>query len=222
MEHLRHVRHLSKGDKTKLHILSAARRILARDGLDGLTFEALAVECGVTRQLVRGYFPRKNLIVAEIAKLIREDYQQAVVSRLDLTQGPMGAFASYVRLAIVWPLEHSDDLSVWLAYLHLTYGQSAFKDNNGFYAEAGVQRIVAMLNLCRPRRPLKAQEGIIRARAIQSIIMGTIITLSTEGQISEELAESCIERAIQTSLEVGLKSKPPALGDQSRGQHAAD
>lgn len=201
---------LSKGERTRLQIIQAARTILMSSSLDDLSYQKIADACGMTRQLVKSHFPRKAALVAEVAQVVREEYQTWVVSKLDTTLGPQELLASYIRAAIQWPLDQAKELSAWLAYLHLATSHEDFRKQNEFYAHAGLQRIVAMLKMCKPRTTLSDDELAIRARTIQNIILGTVFALTTEGALHPHLFEDCVERSVRVCLEVGLKQKAEA------------
>lgn len=58
-------------------ILAAARSVLIREGYDAWTIEAVAREAGCAKGLVNYHFRSKTLLLAEVARVLREDRQRA-------------------------------------------------------------------------------------------------------------------------------------------------
>lgn len=52
---------------TRERILHAARRIFAESGYEAATFQAIAVEIGLTRPAINIYFPSKSVLYEEVA-----------------------------------------------------------------------------------------------------------------------------------------------------------
>lgn len=57
----------------KSAILAAARTVLIREGFDAWTIEAVAREAGCAKGLVNYHFRSKTLLLAEVARALRED-----------------------------------------------------------------------------------------------------------------------------------------------------
>lgn len=64
----------------KTRILSAATRLLRTRGLQSFTFDAVAYEAGLSRQLVRYYYPRLDALIADLCDHLAAAYQQALVA----------------------------------------------------------------------------------------------------------------------------------------------
>ncbi len=66
----------------KSAILAAARTVLIREGYDAWTIEAVAREAGCAKGLVNYHFRSKTLLLAEVARVLREDRQQTRLAPL--------------------------------------------------------------------------------------------------------------------------------------------
>jgi AcrR family transcriptional regulator len=75
-------------------LLEAIVRIVTRQGLDGLTFRAVAAEAGVTHGLASYHFPSREAMVAEA--LAWETEQSIELSRLESQTGRLEDLASEV------------------------------------------------------------------------------------------------------------------------------
>lgn len=74
---------MKNGDQSrdrKTHILEAATRILVEKGLQGLSFESVANEAGLSRQLVRYYFSDLDVLVSELSDYLGNVYREMLVA----------------------------------------------------------------------------------------------------------------------------------------------
>lgn len=66
-------------DKKTL-ILDAATRLLTTSGLQALSFEMLAKQTGLSRQLIRYYYPNLDGLVAELCDYLGKVYQDVLIA----------------------------------------------------------------------------------------------------------------------------------------------
>lgn len=100
-------------DQRRRHVIAAARRVLARTGLAGLTMRSIAAEAGCTTGLVTHYFTGKRELVSEA--MADTAQAQADRARAHFT----GSRAAAVDvLAELLPLDsqRADETRVWLAF----------------------------------------------------------------------------------------------------------
>ena len=74
---------LSEGDLTpdkKTQILNAATTVLRVQGLQALSFEAIANEAGLSRQLVRYYYSDLDVLMVELCDHLQKVYQDFLVA----------------------------------------------------------------------------------------------------------------------------------------------
>ena len=64
----------------KTQILKAATRVLRIQGLQALSFEAVANEAGLSRQLVRYYYPDLDLLMVDLCDHLQKVYQDVLVA----------------------------------------------------------------------------------------------------------------------------------------------
>ena len=64
----------------KTRILDAATRVLTKSGLQAFSFESVAKEAGLSRQLVRHYFADPEVLIAELCDHLANGYQDVLVS----------------------------------------------------------------------------------------------------------------------------------------------
>ena len=76
-------RQLGNGDQShdrKTHILKATTKILNEKGLQGLSFESVANEAGLSRQLIRYYFSDLDMLVSELCDYLGNVYREMIVA----------------------------------------------------------------------------------------------------------------------------------------------
>ena len=74
---------MNNGDQSqdrKTHILKATTKILNEKGLQGLSFENVASEAGLSRQLVRYYFSDLDMLVSELCDYLGNVYREMIVA----------------------------------------------------------------------------------------------------------------------------------------------
>lgn len=64
----------------RTHILKATTKILNEKGIQGLSFESVAKEAGLSRQLLRYYFSDLDMLVSELCDYLANVYREMLVS----------------------------------------------------------------------------------------------------------------------------------------------
>lgn len=97
-------------------VAAAARRVIARDGLDGAGVRQVAAEAGSSTTVVTHYFASKQALIEAAI----EDAYAAVERRMveQLQAGPVGLAALRLVLLEALPLdaERRDEARVWMAF----------------------------------------------------------------------------------------------------------
>ncbi|MEL7486863.1 MAG: TetR/AcrR family transcriptional regulator [Pseudomonadota bacterium] len=64
----------------KTHILKATTKLLNEKGLQGLSFESVAKEAGLSRQLIRYYYADLDTLIAELCDYLGNVYREMLVA----------------------------------------------------------------------------------------------------------------------------------------------
>ncbi len=87
---------------TRERILQAARRIFAESGYEAATFQAIAVEIGLTRPAINIYFPSKSVLYDEVMSWAGETVLEAVrAAEVEPTLGDQ--VLEFIRVAFRGP-----------------------------------------------------------------------------------------------------------------------
>lgn len=63
----------------KLRILKATTNVLIKDGIQALSFESVAKEAGLSRQLLRYYYPNLDGLFVDLCDHLGQGYQEALI-----------------------------------------------------------------------------------------------------------------------------------------------
>ncbi|MEM8772355.1 MAG: TetR/AcrR family transcriptional regulator [Pseudomonadota bacterium] len=74
------MRNGDQGHDKKTQILKATTRILNEKGLQGLSFESVASEAGLSRQLIRYYFADLDILMCELSDYLGNVYRETLVA----------------------------------------------------------------------------------------------------------------------------------------------
>ncbi len=124
---------------TRERILQAARKVFAESGYEAATFQAIAVEVGLTRPAINNYFPSKSALYTEVVERAGDAVQRAV-RRASAMPNLAAQLVAFLRQTI-----RDDDAEPALAGFLV---QSAIEAPNLSHPDAGtvagyVERFVA-------------------------------------------------------------------------------
>ncbi|WP_299727087.1 TetR/AcrR family transcriptional regulator [uncultured Tateyamaria sp.] len=135
----------------KTQILSAATILLARQGLQAFSYEALAHEAGLSRQLIRYYYDDPDDLIADLCDHLGNAYRQTLVAGVvDIGQVErLGFFMDFFfDLAEGYPMP--DKLEVYDAMMAYAGGSEQVKGRmRGQYQTLG-QVMVHELAIAHP------------------------------------------------------------------------
>jgi AcrR family transcriptional regulator len=81
-------------------LLENARAVALRDGIDGFTLEAVARECGFTKQGLLYHFPSKDALVFELVLSEWEDASRAVADAVARVDDGAAALETIIRTTV--------------------------------------------------------------------------------------------------------------------------
>lgn len=137
---LKSVLKLSKSDHTKQRCLNAAVGILSSSGFSHLKYESIAQEAGVTRPLVKKYFPDKNRLIMEAAASVRKGYQEQIIAEMKERYGqPTEQLKIYIQKNLSLPRENRAATGIWICSLHLAHLDEDSRANNTSMTRMGLR-----------------------------------------------------------------------------------
>lgn len=88
----------SKGERTRNALIDAAIRVVASEGLSGLSYRKMATAAGVSLALVNYHFPVKTELVASLSATVLRTYAQSIERTIDrVNAGSTMTFDSIAR-----------------------------------------------------------------------------------------------------------------------------
>jgi len=173
-------RPVSRAEKRRIQILEAAIACYATHGIEDTTYERIAAKCKASRTLIIHYFPDRDDLIRLVFQYIRADMQQAAVEAIQSAKTPEKILLAYVQSTFDWIAKKPDYNAAWmLSYYHC----ARKKDFKALYTEMtsmGHRRIQAMLSELKGNERVTTGELALRAKSLQSLLTGALVTLSTE------------------------------------------
>jgi AcrR family transcriptional regulator len=188
---------LRKADKTKSSILRSTIAILGELGIAELSFENVALKSGVTRQLVRKYFPEKQMLIKEIAPLIRLEYQTFVIDRISLASNSLRMFDAYIESSLEWPRARPHEARAWFVFWHYCALFPEYKNLNSEFVKLGLTRLTQIIQICIQNQLCKCTHPEFAAKVVHGYLTGCILAGNTENpqktlqEESDFIVEEC-------------------------------
>lgn len=124
---------------------SEAVRLVARGGIDALTFRALASAAGVSVNQIQHYFGTKEHLVAHTLRLTSREMASRIERRLATSQAADGRERALVVLRAFIPddARSRDLMSVYHAFAAAAVTDARLRDDEFFEAGRGLQGFLA-------------------------------------------------------------------------------
>ncbi|MBD3662588.1 TetR/AcrR family transcriptional regulator [Sulfitobacter aestuariivivens] len=174
---------------TKAQILSVARQILAKDGLDAVSFDAIARRIGYSKQAVLYWYPNKHALLNAmfVPWLSAEaDAAEAAVSNATNSDEAIASFVSGMAMF------HFDDLNRFrMMYLLPQTISAKLKHRSKITPDDSIHQITNRLYGALASRLSGDQRGARKkAVAIHSAVLGVILMFALADAVGDPLKHS--------------------------------
>lgn len=192
----------SAQEHRRAKILQTVVEILAREGVDELTFEKIGRRAGMARSHVVYYFDNREALVTAAIQFAALSAQRIVSSSIDSQADWKAQLRACVEGNFEWIRTCPEHVTVYMLLYYLATFKKEYREMHSEIREVGAQRLEAIL-LKGPMRWKKKQARQV-AKAIQSLISGNIIDVTTTSQYKQ-----LTERKQQTleQMEILLKAE---------------
>jgi AcrR family transcriptional regulator len=170
---------LSKGQSTQLGMLDVATQVVAEEGFDHLSYEAVARRLGVQRSQVQYHFAKIDDLVSALARLVIGTSARIVDERVAAASLPEARLEAAVRGPFEWARRYPHQVAVRIAIIHLGYSRAGIRDYLFATREAGLQRLG---RLVAERAGLRPKRALELASAVQGLITGNLVDFVTCGK----------------------------------------
>lgn len=184
---------ITKGERTRIRILEGAIRCIAIQGIEDLTFQAIADECGISQPLVVHYFKKKDQVFPEVIRHLVERSKSRV-----FIQGTCAAedIEKYVRSAFAVLEEGSAFAKVYLTLSYRAVFNHHSQSQNNAIKQANIQRIKGILEAGVREGSMSPFLLAERARTINSLLAGVFLDLMTDNiKATDEIIETTVSAA---------------------------
>ncbi len=179
-------------------IVTAARAIVARDGLDALTFGALEKQLGFTRGVITYHFKNKQEMVQALLENVVEEIDQEASAAVNRQHNPRERVAAVLRAMVNGFVSRVEATRVLVAF----WGRVSSDLHAGAINQQLYRRYRA-----QTARLLRAgvKAGTFPAHdedALAGVVVGVVLGLAAQAYFDPKGfdVEACVEAATQTVL----------------------
>lgn len=184
-----------KGDLKKIEIILAAIECMATIGYEKTTYEAIAQKIGTRRAHVAYHFRDKSDIFEASIKFINASYQKTAMEQLESAKDGMEMIVNYIQAPFIWAEENPQQLSVMLLFYYLCLIDEKYQELHAGLRQKGVERIEYILTT-KLTKKVPAAEARPMAKAIQNLMSGTLMDLSTTGQMTLKQGRKLVKEQV--------------------------
>jgi AcrR family transcriptional regulator len=200
----------TRAQRRMLQIIEGAIRNYISLGVENTTYESIAKACKISRPLIQHYFKDKDEVFQMAVKYIRVNYQQYTIQAFRNKNTPQERLAAYVDAAVGWVKAFPAHQRVWNLFYYYCGVDKRLCDLNTELVNIGHDRITALLQEGAEAGVFAADNLKGRAKQIQVLITGSIVTITTEtlyADIEEfraQITEACVRLATTPSPQKSL------------------
>lgn len=191
---------VSKGDRAKDAILTAAIELFAKHGFDQTSVQMIAKKAKVSATSPLYYFEsRDGLMFAALQRIVRHN-SEAGQSQIKLGDSALERLRSHFRSNLKWAIEFPEEASIIL----YTYYMASVNENwNGTYAkilEAARGKIEELLHASQREKVIASDVDARKtSELLHDILLGGIVN-AVSGSANGRVNRKAIEEKWETSF----------------------
>ena len=189
-------------DFRRSQIIAASRRIIAAQGLTGLTIGALENELEFTRGVITYHFQNKDEIIEAVLLDAVDDIQEAVRTRLDEDESIEARVRAILSATVQGFLENLEASYVLLSFWSRIPSDDRIRSMNADLYAGFRKRTRDVLKAGLPKRFPKAQTD-----ALSALVVGIVIGVVTQVYFQPGAVDA------DAIVEAGVRSILAALAD---------
>jgi len=192
----------SRAQRRMLQILEAAIRNYCTIGIENTTYDSIAKTCKISRSLIQHYFQDKDEIFEMVVKYIRVQYQQYAIKAFQQKEDPKERLMAYAESAVRWIHDYPNYQKVWNLFYYYCGVNARWRNLETELVTLGHNRITALLQAGADQGIFPGDHLSKRAKQIQVLITGAIVTGSTEDLPVdfEEFCKNTVEGCLTLAL----------------------
>jgi len=186
------------GRPVRAEILVASRDLIQRVGVGAFSYNQLAEQLGIKAPSIHHHFKRKEDLVAEVARLYREEFASELASISD--EGVLDRVRSYSRLFLKAASNDLTCLCIAIAAEWATTGPHPREQVEGFVDDQ-IEWLSAQLRLGVESGDVRGDiDSDVMARTILSVLEGSLMLMRVDPTV-----------LVDASLEALLATLKPAV-----------
>ncbi|MCB1421287.1 MAG: TetR/AcrR family transcriptional regulator [Nitratireductor sp.] len=206
----------TQAEDKKTQILKATTRLLTTQGLRAFSFEAVANEAGLSRQLVRYYYDDLDALIVELCDYLGKEYQDILVAGI-VKVGQVERLEFFKDFFFGMAKDHPmpENLEVYDSFFSYAVGSGALKERLHTKYKTLAQVIIHELAIAHPELNSRAcQELSFLFVSMMHAHWSFVATLEF-GTEHNRVARKAIDRLIDSYVKEAVSTAGERNGDQS-------
>jgi AcrR family transcriptional regulator len=166
-----------KGDLRKAEIVQAAVQLIATEGVEELTFEALGRKSKMLRAHVAYHFKKQEDIIKAALQLAVLTSQECAVKRMQLAKTPEEQLVASTHGIFDWIEDHPEMVPCFFLMYYYASFNPVYREFHSKFREQGHLRIASALELLRPKLSVTARKAL--AKKMQNHLTGVLLDYLT-------------------------------------------
>jgi len=191
---------LSNKEKRRLEIIEAAIDVLADEGLNKLTFNAVGQRLGIERASVAYHFPKKEVLLAQVIRYVYLIGQQITADRSKAAKNTEAQLLSIYDSAQYWLGSDKRFPSIVTLFYYLTTTSPQFKELHSEIQKQGLNRIEQILTKHFLKKNIKTSIVKTKALSLHSLMLGMTLKKYTTHDKSSTKSKAILTKTIREML----------------------
>ncbi len=160
----------------KQKIIEATIHLMASQGIEAVTFEAIGQALKTTKANIRYHFNDKDELIFLVGRLVVSNAQGMTASLVSQATSPEAKLLAVIDGAYAWYEAYPAHFKVWLLFIYYVHFRNDYREFYENARDAGQDRLQLLLRALSHER-MKPADYEKLAEAIQNILYGQIISM---------------------------------------------
>ena len=190
---------LGKADKRRATILNAAVDVIAKDGIESASFEAIGKAGKMTKAHVNYYFKEKPDLIEAVLVFVANTAQFFTVEALKKST-PKTQLSDYINITFDWAKKYPKHATVMMLLYYYCRIDKKLRLRHTEARKIAIRRLSTIIQSTRPKTSEKQATDL--ARTIQSLMAGNLLEFATtEGLFSLSQAKQVTQEQVKELLQ---------------------
>ena len=169
---------LTKGEKTRLLILSKSIELFGTHGYFNTSMQMIASECDLSQGAVMQHFPSKNKLLETVRKFVSNSNHDFVDSQISISDDGYTSLIKHIKNNFQWALKFKSEASIIIIIYEHAFFDSEFKEIANAAFRLGTERILRYILAAQRENSIQIEKNVSSeqiALIIHEFLVGLII-----------------------------------------------